>query len=104
MKIRSVLVAGMLAITLAAPAFGQQPPTLYKRLGGYDAIVAVSDDFLARLSTDPQFTKFFAGHSTDSIRRLRQRRCFSGMGRPAMTLRVSMKRSFSANPVSEVKP
>jgi len=72
MKIRSVFVASMLAVALAAPAFGQQPPTLYKRLGGYDAIVAVTDDFLGRLSTDPQFAKFFAGHSTDSIKRLRQ--------------------------------
>ena len=62
----------MAAVTLlAAPAFAQQAPALYKRLGGCDAIAAKSDDFLGGLSTDPQFTKFFAGHSTESIKRLR---------------------------------
>jgi hypothetical protein len=28
---------------------------LYKRLGGYDAIAAVTDEFLARLSMGPGF-------------------------------------------------
>jgi len=30
-----------------------QTDSLYKRLGGYDATAAVSDDFIARLATDP---------------------------------------------------
>jgi len=29
-------------------------PSLYKRLGGYDAIAAVADDFLGRLAADKQ--------------------------------------------------
>jgi hemoglobin len=46
--------------------------SLYKRLGGYDAIAAVSDDFLGRLAADPQFQPFFRGLSTDSNKRVRQ--------------------------------
>lgn len=56
-------------------AWGQaatQPDSLYKRLGGYDALAAVTDDFIGRLATDPALSKFFAGHSTDSLHRIRQ--------------------------------
>ena len=49
-----------------------QNKTLYQRLGGYDAIAAVTDDFMARLGGDPQFTRFFGGVSADSQKRLRQ--------------------------------
>lgn len=46
--------------------------SLYERLGGYDAIAAVVDDFISRLIADNQFEKFFAGQSTDSRMRIRQ--------------------------------
>ncbi len=49
-----------------------EPPDLYKRLGGYDAIAAVTDDFIARLSSDPSLQKFFVGHSSESLMRIRQ--------------------------------
>lgn len=45
---------------------------LYKRLGGYDAIAAVVDDFLPRLIGDPQLSRFFGGVSADSATRIRQ--------------------------------
>jgi hemoglobin len=53
----------------AAPAAG---PSLYKRLGGYDAIAAVSDDFVVRLVTDKQIGRFLVGLSDSSKSRLRQ--------------------------------
>ena len=46
--------------------------SLYERLGGYDAIAAVTDDLLARLLSDPQLGVYWKGHSTDSRRRDRQ--------------------------------
>lgn len=46
--------------------------SLYKRLGGYDAIAAVVDDFIGRLATDPAQGRFFVGHSDDSKQRIRQ--------------------------------
>jgi len=36
-------------------------PTLYQRLGGVDAIRAVVNDFLARVTADPRIGAFFAG-------------------------------------------
>jgi len=70
------VVIASLAIALVT-AFGQAQtsPTgksLYTRLGGYDALAAVTDDFIGRLATDPQLSKFFVGHSVDSLHRIRQ--------------------------------
>jgi len=53
----------------AAPAAG---PTLYKRLGGYDAIAAVTDDFIARMAEDKQLARFLVGMSDNSKGHLRQ--------------------------------
>jgi hemoglobin len=41
-------------------------------VGGYNALAAVVDDFIGRLSADQRFIKFFDGHSTDSLKRIRQ--------------------------------
>ena len=45
--------------------------TLYQRLGGYDALAAVTDDFIGRMVNDPTLKRFFIGLSTDSKRRVR---------------------------------
>jgi hemoglobin len=49
-----------------------QEKSLYERLGGYNAIAAVVDDFVGKLIQDPQFSRFFAGFSNDSKKRIRQ--------------------------------
>ncbi|MGH9509150.1 MAG: group I truncated hemoglobin [Terriglobales bacterium] len=54
----------------AAPQAGTE--SLYKRLGGYDALAAVTDDFLGRLAADPSLGRFFVGTSTDSLGKIRQ--------------------------------
>lgn len=46
--------------------------SLYERLGGYDAIAAATDDFLQRLTSDPEIGVYWKGHSTDSMERGRQ--------------------------------
>ncbi len=48
------------------------PDGLYRRLGGYDVIAAVADDFLARGWADKQLGRFFVGHSEGSFKELRQ--------------------------------
>ena len=50
----------------------QAAPSLYKRLGGYDALAAVSDDFLQRLGADKRLGRFVVGLSVDSQKKLRQ--------------------------------
>ena len=56
----------------AQPSGAQSGASLYKRLGGYDAIAAVSDDFIGRLAADKQLSRFLVGMSADSQKRLRQ--------------------------------
>lgn len=50
----------------------KQEKSLYERLGGYNAIAAVVDDFVGRSVADKQLGRFFIGHSTDSKKKLRQ--------------------------------
>jgi hemoglobin len=54
----------------ATPALAKD--TLYKRLGGYDAIAAVTDSFLGKLAADPKLGRFFVGHGATSSAEIRQ--------------------------------
>ena len=46
--------------------------TLYERLGGYDAIVAVSGDLLPRLMSDSRLKRFWDHRGQDGIDRDRE--------------------------------
>lgn len=46
--------------------------SLYQRMGGYDMIAAVVDDFLAQIRTAPDFARFGGGRGRDSLARSRQ--------------------------------
>ena len=82
---RTVTAAVALALAaglpLAAPRFagaeepGPAPPapaSLYRRLGGYDVLAALTDDFMGRLLKDPSLSRFFAGSAEESKGRIRQ--------------------------------
>jgi hemoglobin len=71
--VKTAKFVGLLVATLvlAGPALAQDK-TLYQRLGGYDAIAAVTDDFIGRLASDEKLGRFFVGFSTDSKIRIRQ--------------------------------
>ena len=47
-------------------------PSLYTRLGGFDAITAVADNLLPRLMSDEQLGRFWAHRGEDGIRREKQ--------------------------------
>ena len=72
MKILHVLALSGAIASFTGAALADTSPTLYNRLGGYDALAAVTDDFIMRLATDLQLGRFFVGHSTDSVHRIRQ--------------------------------
>jgi len=65
----ALLMAGTVPTAFAAPP-PQQGPSLYTRLGGYDALVAVTKDFITRLATDPSLAKFFTGLNDTSKARV----------------------------------
>lgn len=66
-----VVLSLLLMVSGSLPARAQEK-SLYERIGGYNALAAVVDDFVVRLVTDKQFDRFFAGHSNDSKKRIRQ--------------------------------
>lgn len=59
-------------LSATASAQGKKEKSLYQRLGGYDALAAVTDDFIGRLAGDQRFAKFFGGFSDDSKKKIRQ--------------------------------
>jgi hemoglobin len=46
--------------------------SLYERLGGYDAIFAVTNDLLDRMEKDPQLGRFCQHRGADGVKRERQ--------------------------------
>ena len=66
------MLALAVVLAAAAPAMAQpKPDSLYKRIGGYDAIAAVVDNFVPRLVKDPMLAKYFV-HSQDTLMHIRQ--------------------------------
>ncbi|MGH9704725.1 MAG: group I truncated hemoglobin [Candidatus Acidiferrales bacterium] len=105
-----MLILAALACTCARSSLAQasqptqQQAALYKRLGGYDALAAVTDDFLARLAGDPQLSKFFVGHSTDSLQRIRQLivdQLCAATGGPCFYIGRSMKTAHAGMGITE---
>jgi hemoglobin len=89
---------------VTAQAQMQQQASLYKRLGGYDAIAAVTDDFIGRVTGDKTLAKFFAGHSTDSLHRIRQLvvdQLCAATGGPCFYIGRSMKDSHQGMGITE---
>ncbi len=73
---RSILFAAiaLLSFALALPqTVLAQDKSLYERLGGYDAISAVVDDFAPKLFEDPVVGKRFFGMGDDTREGFRQK-------------------------------
>lgn len=71
----SFTIALAVLLSFVAPAktaVAQSGTSLYQRLGGYDALAAVTDDFITRLATDKMLGRFFVGASDNSKMRIRQ--------------------------------
>jgi len=66
------IAVGLVALPLTVGIASAQEKSLYHRLGGYDAIAAMLDDFVGRLAAEQQMQRFFVGHSKNSDIRQRQ--------------------------------
>ena len=98
MKKVFILTAIFLFSFTAMYAQGGKPApkekSLYQRLGGYDAIAGVSDDFIGRLATGKLLSRFVVGLSVDSQKKLRQHLVdflCSATGGPCLYLGRDMK-------------
>lgn len=79
MRVAWFLAALVTALVIpAGRSVAQEKPdkpavkTLYQRLGGYDVIAGIVDDFLAQIRSAPDFARFAGGRSRDSATRARQ--------------------------------
>jgi hemoglobin len=103
----SLALAHSLATLLSASAQdGMMKKSLYERLGGYNAVAAVVDDFVGRLVADRQFERFFVGHSTDSKKRIRQHivdQLCAAAGGPCVYTGRTMKDSHVGLGISEAE-
>ena len=104
----ALAVLALLAFVSPLGAAAQAPPpaspTLYKRLGGYDAIAAVTDDFIGRLATNPKLQKFFVGASDNSKARIRQLvvdQICAATGGPCLYLGRDMKTAHKGLGITE---
>ena len=69
-KITGTVLSLIVLLILTIECYAQE--SLYKRLGGYDAIAAVTDDFVGRLVANKDLGRFFTGASDDSKMKIRQ--------------------------------
>ena len=95
----------LLTTGVMAQGMGQaSAKSLYERIGGYNALAAVVDDFIGRLVADKRFEKFFAGHSDDSKKRIRQHildQFCAATGGPCLYLGRDMKTSHAGLGITE---
>ncbi len=102
---RTFLGAVLLALVLVTgsrPALGDD--SLYKRLGGYDAIAAVTDDFIVRLATDKKLSRFFDGVNDEHKARIRQLvldQLCAATGGPCIYIGADMKTVHKGLKISE---
>ena len=92
------------ALPALADTHSEKAPSLYERIGGYDALAAATDDFIGRMASDPQLAKFFAGHSKDSLARIRQLvvdQLCAATGGPCVYIGRDMKSSHQGMGISE---
>ena len=109
-KLLPLILMTFVALFAANTTFAQEvkPETkeksLYQRLGGYDAIAAVSDDFIDRLGKSKLLGRFVVGLSEDSKKKLRQHLVdflCNATGGPCLYLGRDMKTSHKGLGIDE---
>lgn len=101
-KIFKLVLPAIFLAVLTHSAHAQE--SLYKRLGGYDAIAAVTDDFIGRLATDKVLSRFFVASSDDTKGKIRQHivdLLCNVTGGPCIYIGRSMKDAHKGMKISE---
>ena len=99
------LVLLWVAVNLAACAtMGEQPPSLYQRLGGREGIALVVDDFVANMVADARVNARFKGMQPPAVFKLRSNladQICDATGGPCAYLGRDMKATHKGMNISE---
>jgi hemoglobin len=90
MRIAAFVLALLVTASVAHATFFQQR-SLYQRLGGQQAIVAVVDDFVGNVARDKRINRFFANTDIPRLKRLLVAQICAGSGGPCVYRGRSMK-------------
>lgn len=90
MRLAGILLALVITTTFAHATFYKRG-TLYERLGGRQAIVAVVDDFVGNVARDKRINGFFANTDIPRLKRLLVQQICAGAGGPCKYEGRSMK-------------
>lgn len=80
--------------------------SLYRRIGGYDVIAAIVDDFFAAMRDDPRFARFGTGRGADSKQRAQQltvEQLCALSGGPCVYIGRDMKTSHAGLGITEAE-
>ncbi len=73
MTLATAVVVGLVMVSTAwAEHKDEHKKTLYQRLGGYEAITAVVNEFADKLFMDPKLSAFFGNWASDKQARFKQ--------------------------------
>lgn len=102
-----LFVSCMLALVMSADRTHAQDsadPSLYHRMGGYDVVAAVVDDFFARFGSDPILVPFLGGLNATAGARVRQHfvdfACAT-TGGPCLYNGLDMKTTHDGLPIAD---
>lgn len=101
-RIAKLFLPFVLLLVISKQTHAQE--SLYKRLGGYDAIAAVTDDFIGRLATDKTLSRFFVATSDDTKHKIRQHivdQLCNVTGGPCLYIGRSMKDAHHGMKITE---
>lgn len=101
------LVLLWVAVNLAGCAtMGEQPPSLYQRLGGRDGIALVVDDFVANMVADARVNARFKGMQPPAVFKLRSNladQICDATGGPCAYLGRDMKATHKGMNISDAE-
>ena len=79
----------------------QMEPSLYQRLGGKDAIVAVVDDFVGNVAADKRINGYFANTNIPRLKQLLVEQICAGTGGPCQYTGRNMRSTHEGMGVSD---
>jgi hemoglobin len=103
LAIPAVLMALLLGACQNMGMMPMQQRSLYERLGGQGAIVAVVDDFVANVAADNRINKFFAKTDIPRLKRLLVEQICAGTGGPCTYTGRDMKSAHAGMGINDAQ-